>query len=480
MKLLRKPVWLVALVGAMLVGALACENLDARGRGGGGGGGGGRAGGGGASRPSGGGASRSPSMSRPSSAPSRPSASQSRPSTPSRPSASQSRPSTPNRPSTADRPSAGNRPNAGERPNAGNRPNAGERPNAGNRPNAGERPTKNELNNFLDLNNGARPAAGVAAGAAAGAAAGGAAGEFLKNRPADGAANRPNAGDRTDRVDSRTDRVDSRTDRVSDRTDNRGDRTDNRGDRADNRNDRVENRQSNRPDRVENRQQYQQDRMDRRNEVRDYARDHAHHYHGWYGRDFWGTYPCRWHFNPAVNWWRWATWGTVAGWVTSGWGQPTYYNYGDNVYYQNDTVYMNNEPIASADEYAQQAQSIAESVPNDVNADNLDWLPLGVFALTDSLDSSGAEPTLYLQLAVSKEGIIAGTLQNTATEKVQTIEGMVDSKSQRAAWGVEGQKWPIMETGVSNLTEDDATALLHFENGETQQWLMIRMEDPNS
>lgn len=421
MKLLRKPVWQVAFVGAILVGALACENLDARGRGGGGS----RAGGG-ASRPSGG-ASRSPSMSRPSSTPSRPS-------TPNRPSASPSRPSTPNRPSTADR------------------------PNAGNRPNAGERPTKNELNNFLNLNNGARPAAGVAAG--------GAAGEFLKNRPADGGANRPNAGDRTDRV--------------SDRTDNRGDRTDNRSDRTNDRNDRVENRQSNRPERVENRQQYQQDRRDRRNEVRDYARDHAHHYHGWYGRDFWGTYPCRWHFNPAVNWWRWATWGAVAGWVTSGWGQPTYYNYGDNVYYQNDTVYMNNEPIASADEYAQQAQNIAESVPNDVNADNLDWLPLGVFALTDSLDSSGAEPTLYLQLAVSKEGIIAGTLQNTATEKVQTIEGTVDSKSQRAAWGVEGQKWPIMETGVSNLTEDDATALLHFENGETQQWLMIRMEDPNS
>ena len=36
MKLLRKPVWQVAFVGAILVGALACENLDARGRGGGG------------------------------------------------------------------------------------------------------------------------------------------------------------------------------------------------------------------------------------------------------------------------------------------------------------------------------------------------------------------------------------------------------------------------------------------------------------
>jgi hypothetical protein len=35
-----------------------------------------------------------------------------------------------------------------------------------------------------------------------------------------------------------------------------------------------------------------------------------------------------------------------------------------------------------------------------------------------------------------------------------------------------------METGLSNLTKDEAPALIHFADGQTQQWLMIRLEAP--
>jgi len=35
-----------------------------------------------------------------------------------------------------------------------------------------------------------------------------------------------------------------------------------------------------------------------------------------------------------------------------------------------------------------------------------------------------------------------------------------------------------METGIYNLTKDDAPALLHFEDGQTQQWLLVRLDDP--
>lgn len=72
--------------------------------------------------------------------------------------------------------------------------------------------------------------------------------------------------------------------------------------------------------------------------------------------------------------------------------------------------------------------------------DNSEWLPLGVFAITQDGQASGVEPTLFMQLAVSKEGVIAGTLKNMATDQVQTLEGMADKKSQRAAWCVKGQK----------------------------------------
>jgi len=60
----------------------------------------------------------------------------------------------------------------------------------------------------------------------------------------------------------------------------------------------------------------------------------------------------------------------------------------------------------------------------------------------------------------------------------QPVEGMVDKNSQRAAWVVSGTKRPLMEVGIFNLTKDTAPALVHFENAEPQQVLLIRMDEP--
>ena len=111
------------------------------------------------------------------------------------------------------------------------------------------------------------------------------------------------------------------------------------------------------------------------------------------------------------------------------------------------------------------------------NPDEVQWLPLGVFAMADK-DGSVEDSTLFMQLAISKEGIIAGTFQNTATDKSVEVEGTIDSKSQRAAWGPVDGSWPIMETGIYNLTENEAGALLHFEDGQTQQWTLVRLDEP--
>ncbi len=103
-----------------------------------------------------------------------------------------------------------------------------------------------------------------------------------------------------------------------------------------------------------------------------------------------------------------------------------------------------------------------------------------MFALTQDGQSTGPDPSLFLQLVISKEGVIAGTLHNSATDKTQTIKGVVDKESQRAAWAVEGKTRPIMETGIVNLTENTAPALIHFADGQTQQWLMVRLEEPDN
>jgi len=223
-----------------------------------------------------------------------------------------------------------------------------------------------------------------------------------------------------------------------------------------------------RPIRIDNRK-YTANRVNRTNEVRRQVRVNHPRY------DFWKHNPnwARWRWNRPY---RWATWGVVTGWFAWGWNQPVYYNYGDNIYYEGDSVYFGDELVASAGEYAEQAQTIADSAPTI--DDSSEWLPLGVFALTQDGKESGPAPTIFLQLTVNKQGIIAGTMNNTTTNKSQSIEGMVDKESQRSAWTIKDAKWPIMETGISNLTQDTAPVLVHFEDGQTQQWLLVRLEEP--
>ena len=130
-----------------------------------------------------------------------------------------------------------------------------------------------------------------------------------------------------------------------------------------------------------------------------------------------------------------------------------------------------------AEEYAQQAEEIVDSAPKVENPDDMEWLPLGVFALSENTKSD-ATPNLFLQLAVSKEGIVAGTLNNKTTDETESVEGMLDQKSGRAAWTIVGKTTPIMETKLEGLTENETNMLVHFEDGTTQEWLMLHMEKP--
>ena len=43
--------------------------------------------------------------------------------------------------------------------------------------------------------------------------------------------------------------------------------------------------------------------------------------------------------------------------------QPIYYDYGNNVSYQGDQVYYGDQPVATADQYYQQASTLAQSQP---------------------------------------------------------------------------------------------------------------------
>jgi hypothetical protein len=359
------------------------------------------------------------------------------------------------RPSAGNRPSFGNLPTPGGGSIAGNRPNVSNLP--GNRPGGSGRPSSADLSKFLDVSgSGGRPSGWPSTlPGGGGNLPGGAAAEFLHNQPGNRPttlpANRPSIANRPDRPGGGD-----------------GIRPGGGGQYI-----------SNRPDRIPDRNQWNNWRQNNFTQVNNYFHGHWNNFDHWYDRGWWNNnYHGRFHWNDNTNWWAWATWGSIANWLPWDWNQPIYYEYGDNVYYEGDTVYYGDQPIATADEYAQQAEAIATSIPNVTPAED-DWMPLGVFAVTPDGQPSGVDPTMFLQLTVSKQGIIAGTFQNTATGKVQSIEGMVDEQTQRAAWTAEGQSRPLMETGLGNLTKDTASALVHFADGTTQQWLLVRLNQPD-
>jgi hypothetical protein len=56
---------------------------------------------------------------------------------------------------------------------------------------------------------------------------------------------------------------------------------------------------------------------------------------------------------------------------------------------------------------------------------------------------------------------------------------MVDEKTQRAVWkAADGTNANlVMETGVFNLTEDQAEVLVHFGPEQTQTALLVRLDE---
>lgn len=177
------------------------------------------------------------------------------------------------------------------------------------------------------------------------------------------------------------------------------------------------------------------------------------------------------------HWWRHAAWGALGGWVAgSSWESPAYYDYGEGIYYEGEQVYINGEAVASADEYYEQASKLAAAAP-PAKPEESEWMPLGVFAVTTE---PATDSNALLQLAVDRNGVIAGTYYNTATDIGRPVRGMVDKKTQRAAWTFSDGKNTdiIMETGLFNLTQDQTDALVHFGKDKTQKWRMVRLNEP--
>lgn len=155
---------------------------------------------------------------------------------------------------------------------------------------------------------------------------------------------------------------------------------------------------------------------------------------------------------------------------------PIYYDYGTNITYEDNNVYVNGQDAGTIDQYYDQASELAQAgATADAPADG-DWLPLGVFALTKP---GQTDSVVTIQLAVNKEGIIRGNYTDTRSDTTKSIEGSVDKKTQRVAFTVGGNKSNLIETGLYNLTKDEAPALIHIGENKTEQYLLVRLDNPD-
>ena len=164
---------------------------------------------------------------------------------------------------------------------------------------------------------------------------------------------------------------------------------------------------------------------------------------------------------------RGATWPLFA--VTAS-ALPISYDYGVNIIAQNGNVIFNGQNVGPVGEFSQQAADLAESGVAAETSDTDQWLPLGVFAM---VRNEQQHPQFIVQLAINRQGILRGNYTDDVSDNTLQIHGAVDKKTQRTAWTVGNNKSTVMEAGISDLTANEAPALIH-KNGKTDHWLLVR------
>ncbi len=191
---------------------------------------------------------------------------------------------------------------------------------------------------------------------------------------------------------------------------------------------------------------------------------------GWYGRYPGAWWPGKW--AVATTAWATASWA-LAGSYCGCSGDGAYYDYGGNVTYDDGTVYNGDQPVATAEQYYDQANQIADS---GATPQNEEWLPLGVFAIVTEPTQTQADKVV--QLALNKDGVIRGNLQDSLTDKVIPVTGAVDRETQRVAMRLEGVDSVVVETGLYNLTNDEVPVLVHLGPDRQEARTLMRLQPP--
>ena len=181
---------------------------------------------------------------------------------------------------------------------------------------------------------------------------------------------------------------------------------------------------------------------------------------------WYAEHPNAWQYtHPNAEWWavagtvglsQWLGYAAIAG-ATSG-GSST-------------TVVESGTAAATTEETAAEEKEQAAAPPDD-----LDWLPLGVFA---SSPEGAAQAHVYQQLAVSRKGEIKGNYYDAVSDSVQPISGRIDKESRVAAWTIGSGKGARFETTIDDLSANPCPATM-TSGAREQKWELVPMEKPEA
>lgn len=195
----------------------------------------------------------------------------------------------------------------------------------------------------------------------------------------------------------------------------------------------------------------------------------------WFNRNFFDRHDIKADYVKAgTNLWRAAPWATLATWGAWNWSTPYYYDYDGYAYPVTTTEPAYNYSY-SYNPNLNSYQSSIDSGQTTSTTGN-DWLPLGVFAVANNANAA-AQSNRFIQLALNRNGEIAGVLYNAATDAAQDLTGKVDQNSQKAYWSLSNRTdSPIASTGIYNLTESQTPINVRFSDGSEQNWTMVRLQ----
>jgi hypothetical protein len=202
-------------------------------------------------------------------------------------------------------------------------------------------------------------------------------------------------------------------------------------------------------------------------------------YYGCFHPAWYAAHPGCW---LAAGWatgfaWRAATYADLSSYCGITVADPPDYDYGSTLVFQNNTVYVNGQESVSAEQFADEATTIATQGQTASAPPTDDWKPIGVYALVQGDEKTSNN---IFQLAVNKAGIIRGNYYDGLMDTTTEVYGSIDKTRLKAAWTIGKKKDRVFEAGIYNLTQPQCPCLMHVGTQTTDQMMLVRVEQPKN